>query len=113
MAGKEKVLYTFVQSKSFQKQLAQIDDPSVLEIIEVELGDNPQAGDLLKGGVRKARVRAPNRGGKSGGYRVFYYFIDSKGVIFLIWLLDKKDAENLTPEVLQQVQEIAKTFQKP
>ena len=57
----------------------------------------PDYGKVIRntGGLRKGRV-AKERGGKSGGYRVFSFFADRQNPVFLFWLLDKSDEDTLT-----------------
>ena len=64
-----------------------------------ELGKNPEMGDLVKGtgGVRKTRLKSASRG-KSGGFRVCYYFLVSRDFIYLLWIFPKNDQENLAAE---------------
>ena len=62
----------------------------LLYAIQDELIADPEGGDLVKGlgGVRKARIAAPNRpGGKSGGYRYLYLYFEMRGQIYLLYLL--------------------------
>lgn len=47
------------------------------------------------GGLRKGRL-AKNGTGKSGGFRLFSFYLDSTMPVFLLWILDKADAANLT-----------------
>jgi mRNA-degrading endonuclease RelE of RelBE toxin-antitoxin system len=62
------------------------------------LTDNPEMGDLVPGagGVRKARLKSASRG-KSGGFRVCYYYVSSAYEIFLLMIYAKNDQEDLTP----------------
>lgn len=64
-----------------------------------ELGKNPEIGDLVKGagGVRKIRLKSATRG-KSGGFRVCYYFLVSRDFIYLLLIFPKNEQENLTLE---------------
>jgi hypothetical protein len=64
-----------------------------------ELAQNPEKGDRVEGtgGVRKVRLKSAS-GGKSGGFRVCYYFMVSKDDIYFIWLFPKNEQENLTKE---------------
>lgn len=59
--------------------------------------ENPEEGDVVAGtgGFRKVRV-ARSGEGKSGGYRVIYYYITQSGRIHLIDIFAKKDQSNLT-----------------
>lgn len=58
---------------------------------------NPEAGDLLQGtgGVRKARLAGRGKG-KSGGYRIVYYFGGGDIPVFLLTVFGKGEKANLT-----------------
>jgi len=106
-------LYEFVETATFSKQLLDTEDDDLLEVIQREIAANPMCGELLRSGMRKMRVRSPKRGeGKRGGYRVIYFFADPHDLIFLIWLLDKKEAENLNPRQEAEAVKIVKTIQE-
>jgi len=57
----------------------------------------PDYGKLVRntGGLRKGRV-AKGATGKSGGYRVFSFYMDNDNPVFLLWLIDKSDDDSLT-----------------
>ncbi len=59
----------------------------------------PDLGDIIvgTGGVRKARLKSTSKG-KSGGFRVCYYFLMRMDSIYLIWIYAKNQQENLTQE---------------
>ena len=70
------------------------------------LVDEPDAGDLVRGGAGMRRVRwALPGGGKSGGIRVLYYWRANADQIYLLFLFAKGERSDLTPE---QVRELAK-----
>jgi hypothetical protein len=58
---------------------------------------NPEAGDLLQGagGVRKARLAGRGKG-KSGGYRIVWYFGGGDIPVFLLTVFGKGEKANLT-----------------
>ena len=61
------------------------------------LAVNPQAGDMMAGtgGARKFRFR--RRGtGKSGGYRVVFYYGGDDAPLFLLNVFTKGDRANLS-----------------
>ncbi len=93
-------LYEFVEFQAFTRQLLNTGDPQLLlEKIQDELLKNPEAGSPIKGGIRKVRISAPGRtAGKRGGYRVWYYFYRKGETFLLLFLLDKKHAENISPQ---------------
>ena len=113
MVDENKGMYLYIELEGFQKKIDRIGDPNLLDTIQRALSLNPHAGSLLKGGLRKARIKAPQRNeGKSGGYRVFFYFVDHKGVIYLIWLLDKRESDNLSSQEVSLLQELTKQISK-
>ena len=59
---------------------------------------NPDAGDLMQGtgGVRKARLAGRGKG-KSGGYRIVWYFGGGDIPVFLLTVFGKSEKANLTP----------------
>ena len=87
---------SFVQTPVFSILLDETGEIGLLDAIEEEITKNPEGGALLKGGVRKIRVASTKRPeGKSGGYRVWFYHRKPSNVL-LLFLLDKREAEDLT-----------------
>ncbi len=73
----------------------------VLQRIQNDLLALPERGALVQGlgGIRKARVANPGRQkGKRGGYRYLYLFLEHKGHVHLLYLLDKDEQEDLSSE---------------
>jgi hypothetical protein len=90
--------YEFKQTPIFSVRLDATKDLGLLEKIEAEISKNPTGGALLRGGIRKIRVAPSERAtGKSGGYRVLYFY-QMPDVIHLLFLIDKRKAPNLTPD---------------
>jgi hypothetical protein len=105
--------YQFIELEVFRKKLDRLACPELLEEIQDTLRYNPLAGVLLKGGLRKARIKSPERAeGKSGGYRVFYYFVDKEGVFYLIWILAKREAGNISPQEARLLQQLVAMIPK-
>lgn len=71
-----------------------------------ELATNPEMGDLIvgTGGLRKVRLKSASRG-KSGGYRIGYYYFIKGNKIFLLSIYAKNVQENFT---VQQKKELKK-----
>ncbi len=89
--------YEFVQFSAFTRQVDQAGDPELLTAIEEELKKNPEAGVLFKGCIRKVRIPSPaGARGKRGGFRVWHYFYKVGEQIFLLYLLDKREAQNIS-----------------
>ncbi len=90
-------LYTFIETPIFSKQIDKMRDKGLLLAIQEELANNPECGTLIKGGMRKVRIASPaRREGKRGGYRSWFFFHRGKDTFYLLFLLDKKEAGNLS-----------------
>jgi hypothetical protein len=91
----------FIEFRVFTERLhrlAQDHAESVLLTIQEDLLRNPQRGTVVPGlaGIRKARVENPARGkGKRGGFRYMYYFLERDDEIYLMFLFDKGEQEDL------------------
>ncbi len=91
----------FIESRSFTRRLTELAEDqaaAVLERIQEELVENPAKGKIVRGlgGIRKARAPHPGRGkGKRGGFRYLYLFLERRGHIHLLYLLDKHEQEDL------------------
>lgn len=70
---------------------------------------HPDFGDVISetGGARKARMRRAG-GGKSGGYRVIYYWEYQSKKIYMLLVYPKSKQENLTPEQKKALKAILK-----
>jgi len=82
-------------------QLARASALDVLNSIQADVLKNPVRGDLVQGlgGIRKARSSNPARGkGKRGGFRYLYVYLEDRGHIHLLFLLDKDEQEDLSSD---------------
>ena len=77
-----------------QKKL--LGDDEQMELISF-LAYNPTAGDVIKGtgGVRKIRWARKGRG-KSGGFRVIYFFYSLEIPLFALTIFAKNEKSNIT-----------------
>lgn len=91
-------MHTVVETPSFLTSAAKAGMTEAERVAAVDLiAANPQSGDVIAsgGGVRKVRVSGRGKG-KSGGYRVLTYFLMPGRPVFLLWVLNKSKASNLT-----------------
>jgi hypothetical protein len=67
------------------------------EAVVLFLCAHPLAGDIMAGtgGARKLRFRRPGSG-KSGGYRVIFYYAGESAPLFLLNVFTKGDRSNLS-----------------
>ena len=72
------------------------------------LAENPEMGDVIQGtgGVRKTRLKSASKG-KSGGFRVCYYFQHlGTGLIYLITIYPKNEKADIAPDEKKQLKEL-------
>lgn len=102
--------FKFLVWKLFRKDLKESGEPELLEAIFQELIEHSIRGDVLSGGIRKARIGSKRKNkGKSGGYRYLYY-LQTTSTIHLISLLDKSDADNFDKGVLKELVGVLKAM---
>ncbi len=105
---KRKVIETRKFSKSIddllkKRQLLKTD----YDDFKNELANNPDKGDVIigTGGVRKIRLSSASRG-KSGGFRVCYYYLTADEEIYLLVIYAKNEKENLMMEEKKALKEL-------
>jgi hypothetical protein len=96
------VKLTFAQTATFAALWKhwRLDDHD-LRALERQLMENPLCGLVMRntGGVRKARFAPPSRGsGKSGAYRVCYFYFKDHEIIYWVLIFPKSEQPNLTAE---------------
>jgi len=91
---------TAVLPPLFQRsaEKAGMDDATMLDMVTA-IASSPEAGDVIPGtgGVRKIRFPAPGRG-KSGGYRIIYFYHDNRIPILMLAAYTKSQKSDLSPE---------------
>lgn len=102
-------LLTFIETNVFTKRLAALGLEESLRGLQLELLENPEAGDLEPGtaGLRKLRLGDPTRGkGKRGGARVHYLWLPHRSLIYLMLIYSKNEASTLTADQKKKLREI-------
>ena len=75
-----------------------------LQNLKEELITNPKAGILLQHNCYKIRVANSSiPTGKSGGFRVVYYFVDENDRVYLMSIYSKTQKENLSESELLEL----------
>ena len=100
----------FIETSLFTQRIVQIMDDDAYGELQEHLAAHPEAGPVIigSGGVRKIRWRGSSRG-KRGGSRLIYYW-DNGHQILMLYAYLKNERENLTPEQISMMREIAKEF---
>jgi len=88
----------FIEIPEFVEKFDKNGSDSDMRALQDELIKNPFKGKIVKGtgGARKLRMKLSRRGGKSGGARVIYYYVDLQGEIWFLDIYLKSVKENLT-----------------
>lgn len=94
---------------SYIKKTEKIMTAPVREEVIDFLARRPKAGAVMPdtGGLRKYR-HAREGQGKSGGYRVIYYYYDDKNPLFLIAAFGKNEKDNLTKDEKNELKKFVK-----
>ena len=82
-----------------------------LRALEHQVMENPLAGKVMRntGGVRKIRFAPSSRGsGKSGAYRVCYFYFPAYEIVFFVLIFPKSEQPNLTAEQEKACRSLAK-----
>ena len=77
--------------------------------LQSELAEDPERGDIIKGGggIRKLRYAVHGRG-KSGGVRVIYYWVKDNHQIYLLVVYPKSKKDTLTDQKTAILREFVK-----
>ena len=75
-----------------------------LKNLNEKLLENPKIGIELSSGLFKMRLENSSSNiGKSGGFRVIYYYIDEEENLYLLKIYSKTEIENIKEEVLVKI----------
>ncbi len=101
----------FVETTVFTKRLLKIADDEAYRRLQLELAANPEKGPVIQGTGGLRKVRMPARGkGKSGGARVIYLDLAQHRVIYLVYVYDKGEADDLSPAQRKELKAIAEAI---
>jgi mRNA-degrading endonuclease RelE of RelBE toxin-antitoxin system len=88
----------FLETSIFTRQVSALLSDDEYSALQGALIVNPEAGDLIPGtgGLRKVRWMEPKRGkGKRGGVRIIYYWLEPKGLIYMLLAYSKGKRDDL------------------
>ena len=89
----------FIETQTFTKTISDLLTDDEYRLLQNELTQNPEAGDIIPGagGIRKIRFAVQGKG-KRGGARLIYYWQKSKDRTFMLAAYAKAKQTNLDPE---------------
>ena len=103
----------FIESRVFSRRLLALGRDGAAEVlsaIQSDLLGNPERGRVVQGlgGIRKARAADPGRGkGKRSGYRYLYLYFVKDQEIYLLYLFDKNEQEDLSSAQRKLLRDLA------
>jgi hypothetical protein len=88
----------FIYPPLFEATAKGLLDEEALHRLELALLHQPEQGAVIggTGGVRKVRVALPGRGKRSGA-RVIYFFVATRGRVYLLLACAKNRKVDVTP----------------
>jgi hypothetical protein len=102
---------TLIATPEYETKEAKLLDEEEKRELEFSISTNPEAHPVIKdtGGVRKARWARKGMG-KSGGVRFIYFYVDSRGVVYMISAFAKNEKANLSQKERNALYDLAKRF---
>ena len=99
-------MIAFLEAPGFTARLQRYLDDAEYASLQWALYLHPEAGALVpgSGGLRKLRWRGKGRG-KSGGYRVIYYWRRRAGEIWMLTIYAKSEEQAIPAHVLRAIKE--------
>jgi hypothetical protein len=100
---------TFVELLPFRRHREDYLTDDEYRELQIELMQNPEAGDVIRGtgGLRKVRFGDARRGkGKRGGLRVIDYYWVKGPLFWMFTLYDKEEAEDLPSKEREALSEM-------
>lgn len=92
-------MHTIIETSVFERKAQKLLSMAEYESLVLTLATTPDVGDVMQGtgGFRKLRL-AREGGGKSGGFRVVYFFHCKGCPVYLFDVYGKNEQSNLTDE---------------
>jgi len=88
--------------KKLYKKYRKIADD--LKVLEKELYSDPKCGIELGSNCYKIRLKNSSvPTGKSGGFRVIYYYLDARSNVYLMAMYSKSELENISDDRLVEI----------
>ncbi|ARP86619.1 type II toxin-antitoxin system RelE/ParE family toxin [Bordetella genomosp. 9] len=99
----------FIETPVFTRLISSLLSDQEYAGLQQLLIENPERGDLIRGGGGIRKVRYGRQGiGKSGGIRVIYYWISEHHRIYMLAAYPKCRKDDLTPGEISILRDFVK-----
>ncbi len=99
----------FIETPTFTRLVTALLSDDAYRGLQTELTEDPERGDIIKGGGGIRKLRYAVQGcGKSGGVRVIYYWVKDNHQIYLLVVYPKSKKDTLTDKETAILRELVK-----
>ena len=102
-------MHTVAELPEFLRKSQPLLSEQERQLLISHLAEFPKSGVLIRGtgGIRKLRWARPG-GGKSGGFRVVYYYHDERLPLYLLTMFGKNERANLSEAERNELAKLTK-----
>jgi Protein of unknown function (DUF1044). len=100
-----------IHTEKYDAAITRLLDRDEISEMEFSIACDPEAHPVVKntGGVRKARWSRKGMG-KSGGIRVIYFYVDHRGIAYLLLAYAKNQKQDLTADDKKTMRKLTQEF---
>ena len=100
-----------IETRIFTRRIKELMSDEEYRELQEALINRPSIGDIIQGtgGLRKVRWKQEGRG-KSGGFRVIYYWMTKNEQIYMLYVYPKSRQEDLTSEQVKELKSIVERW---
>lgn len=105
----------FIETSIFTKRFGVLGLHDSLAQLQSDLVENPTRWPIIAGlsGARKGRVGDNRRSkGKSGSYRYIYLYLSHIGRVYLLFVFEKNERDNLSEEQRRVIAKLCEILRK-
>lgn len=108
-----KLPMTYIETPAFLRVAEKLITEEERLAIGAWIAENPESGVIMRetGGIRKLRWAREGQG-KSGGFRIIYYYYSNRIPLFLLYMYDKGHKANLTREERNEMRKLTAVLAK-
>lgn len=103
----------FSETPAFTKIIKGLVSDEDYRAFQNDLLERPEAGNKIPGALGMRKIRAPlGTHGKRGGFRVWYFYLQERDLILLVYALPKNKGSDLTKKMERQLAEAVRKEMK-